>query len=649
MTDDNTTIIVTQANSQVSVQTTETPIIVQEANANIVAEIVQEQIDVEITQGLKGDKGDAGAAGAQGAKGDKGDTGEAGVGLPTGGNAGQVLTKNSNANYDTNWLTLGTAAAKDISYFATAAQGSLAATALQPSALNGYATQSYVASSLSPYLTAAVAAVTYQPAGSYLSAVSASGPLSGDGTAASPLVIAKASGSTSGYLSNTDWNIFNNKGSGTVTGATDSSLTLTSTTLKVNLGNSNNFSTVQYINYTSNGYFNPNSFGVGAPNVHPALAPNVEVFFTSKATGRRALQVAKISGQTASIVQITDEFGNAYFDARVNGDVSIGSLLVGGNISLPGINTYSFGTNSTSDLRVQNTSSGQYPIYFKTPGDLTGFNNTNPQALIHGIKTSEQLRLGCDPSNYLSFVVGSTGNAAINPTGSGAGITVNNNQTINNSVFKVASSFNIGAGAVIEAYYNGADGGRALLATDGSFNDGTFKVVKTTGPFASNSNVSGCYISATFQHSDAGGAQSIGNGFRVVASNNTASAGNLFGLDLSSTANTAGATAIGARITAASTSGTAIALRLAKTTSFYSDMSISGTGDLIINCTGTNPRIILSKPLQQDSYTVALLPTGINNMRTFVTDALAPVWGAVVVGGGAVRVPVYYDGAWKVG
>lgn len=36
--------------------------------------------------------------------------------------------------------------------------------------------------------------------------------------------------------------------------------------------------------------------------------------------------------------------------------------------------------------------------------------------------------------------------------------------------------------------------------------------------------------------------------------------------------------------------------------------------------------------------------------RAFALDALAPAFGAAVVGGGAVPVPVYYDGsAWAVG
>lgn len=47
---------------------------------------------------------------------------------------------------------------------------------------------------------------------------------------------------------------------------------------------------------------------------------------------------------------------------------------------------------------------------------------------------------------------------------------------------------------------------------------------------------------------------------------------------------------------------------------------------------------------------VASLPAGAAGMRAFANNALAPVWGAAVAGGGAVTVPVYYDGAaWRVG
>ena len=53
------------------------------------------------------------------------------------------------------------------------------------------------------------------------------------------------------------------------------------------------------------------------------------------------------------------------------------------------------------------------------------------------------------------------------------------------------------------------------------------------------------------------------------------------------------------------------------------------------------------------NYTVATLPSAVTSgkgSRSFVTDALAPVFGSTVVTGGAVAVPVYSDGTnWKVG
>ena len=50
-----------------------------------------------------------------------------------------------------------------------------------------------------------------QPAGSYLTSVTADAPLSGSGTSGSHLVISQATTSTNGYLSSTDWNTFNGK------------------------------------------------------------------------------------------------------------------------------------------------------------------------------------------------------------------------------------------------------------------------------------------------------------------------------------------------------------------------------------------------------------------------------------------------------
>jgi hypothetical protein len=52
-------------------------------------------------------------------------------------------------------------------------------------------------------------------------------------------------------------------------------------------------------------------------------------------------------------------------------------------------------------------------------------------------------------------------------------------------------------------------------------------------------------------------------------------------------------------------------------------------------------------------YTVATLPSAVTSgvgARSFVSNALAPVFGSTVAGGGAVVTPVYSDGTnWKVG
>jgi hypothetical protein len=73
---------------------------------------------------------------------------------------------------------------------------------------------------------------------SKVSSVSATSPIASSGGLTPTISISQSSGSTNGYLSSTDWNTFNNKGSGSVTSvATDATMTggtiTTSGTLKV--------------------------------------------------------------------------------------------------------------------------------------------------------------------------------------------------------------------------------------------------------------------------------------------------------------------------------------------------------------------------------------------------------------------------------
>ena len=54
-------------------------------------------------QGATGPQGIQGETGATGATGAKGDTGATGAGVPSGGASGQILTKKSATDYDTEW------------------------------------------------------------------------------------------------------------------------------------------------------------------------------------------------------------------------------------------------------------------------------------------------------------------------------------------------------------------------------------------------------------------------------------------------------------------------------------------------------------------------------------------------------------------
>ena len=53
------------------------------------------------------------------------------------------------------------------------------------------------------------------------------------------------------------------------------------------------------------------------------------------------------------------------------------------------------------------------------------------------------------------------------------------------------------------------------------------------------------------------------------------------------------------------------------------------------------------------NFSVADLPSAVvsgSGARSFVSDATGPTFGSVVVGGGAVKTPVYSDGTnWRVG
>ena len=99
-------------------------------------------------------------------------------------------------------------------------------TAAKANALNSATTVVNVSSSAAPTLgqvltaTSGTAATWQTPAPGGVTSVTATSPIASSGGATPDISISQATTSTNGYLSSTDWNTFNSKGSGTVTSVT---------------------------------------------------------------------------------------------------------------------------------------------------------------------------------------------------------------------------------------------------------------------------------------------------------------------------------------------------------------------------------------------------------------------------------------------
>jgi hypothetical protein len=106
-------------------------------------------------------------------------------------------------------------------------------------------------------------------------------------------------------------------------------------------------------------------------------------------------------------------------------------------------------------------------------------------------------------------------------------------------------------------------------------------------------------------------------------------------------------------VTSVSGAGTVNGITLTGTVTSSGNLTLGGTlsgVDLTSQVTGVLP-VANGGNGAGAAYTVATLPTaGTQGRRAWVTDALAPAFGAAPVGGGAVVIPVFDNGtAWIVG
>lgn len=146
----------------------------------------------------------------------------------------------------------------------------------------------------------------------------------------------------------------------------------------------------------------------------------------------------------------------------------------------------------------------------------------------------------------------------------------------------------------------------------------------------------------------------IGN---LQLTGNSSSKQNIATAQTTGTLNVGGATGTGAltfgRSTETQTVNIAtgiVASTKIKTINIGTSSAVGSTTNISIGSSLGTSSILINGLLNQQTKTVATLPTGYAGSRSFVTDALSPSFGVAVTGGGAVSVPVYYDGtSWKVG
>ena len=74
-------------------------------------------------------------------------------------------------------------------------------------------------------------------------------------------------------------------------------------------------------------------------------------------------------------------------------------------------------------------------------------------------------------------------------------------------------------------------------------------------------------------------------------------------------------------------------------------LTFDSLGQLAVNQQTAQATLDVAGTIRTSGYTVATLPTGVIGMLAYVTDALGPTYLGTLTGGGAVKVPVFYNGA----
>lgn len=572
----------------------------------------------------------------------KGNTGDAGAGVAVGGTTGQILSKLSNANYDAGWINNanGTVTSVGItpltgvtvSNSPITASGNITVglstklTAIENLSGSGFITQNGSGAIAGRTIQAGTGiSVAHGNGASQDPTISNNGVLGVTGTSPvassggqNPVIsMPAATTSVSGYLTSTDWNTFNNK---------------LSTQVYPGAGIPNSTGTAWGTSYGVTGT------GSVVLNSNPTFATDITV---------NGATVGRGGGNIASNIAL----GNTPFNSPFINALNTNNIAIGNN------NLSNIGSG-VATLTILNGGSGYYDI-----GNGTDTFSTN--TILNYVSGTPVVVGGNYPTASIDVVAGVVDNVTVQSIGLGFTDTTTVFQVTLDPLSYYGSGFScqtatLRSASNIIAIGNGAGGGDT--------NSNSIYIGNGVTGTASNQVIIGDALitSTTLRGAVTAGSISVpGNAAFSVASGATTtigigtSSGNITigGNSFAQSLNIGGVTGTQPITFGRSTTSQVVNIATGingtstvKTVNIGINGVTNSTTNIVIGATSGTSTTTINGLLKQQTKTVATLPTGSAGARSFVTNALAPSFGAAVVGGGTVGVPVYYDGtSWKVG
>jgi len=299
----------------------------------------------------------------------------------------------------------------------------------------------------------------------------------------------------------------------------------------------------------------------------------------------------------------------------------------------------------------------------------TGLNSYTTGDILYSSATNTLNKLGIGSTGQVLTVAGGVPTWAAG----GGGLTINTTTISGGTSGRVLYD---NAGTVGELATTGTSN---VVLSDSPTITGTVLIGSTSGTAAVTLGRSGTALAVVNINTGASGGKTTNIATNASSGTNTVSIGSTVGssnvINIATgtnnqTLNIANGTATGTKTIDIGGGGASVTnLFLANTGSGSASVVIGGSTDntitiansggvsnaqaITIGSTVGSSTTTVNGILKQQTYTVATLPSASTSgvgARSFVTNALAPTFGATVVTGGAVAVPVYSDGTnWKVG